>query len=345
MAEAARAQDWVRLLAPTRLEAFLREALGRMGSLVIEGRAPSGNSNVTAFIRFGDERLVVRRPPEGELLPTSHDMMREVRFLDAFRDTAVPVATVRARCEDPAVLGAPFYVMERKDGIVLQDGEPDHLRDPEVLGRLCDETIDVLANIHSADWRDRGLPGRPTGYLARQVARWSSQLGLTPSAKRLMGLERLTDWVTAHVPADIETSIVHGDYGFHNLIIGHDTPKVCAVLDWEMATLGDPIADLVWFLQGWGVDRNESGNPANYVTTWPGARTREQMLERYSARTGRLLKDELFYRLFSFWKGIIVTEGLYSAYLDGRNATPLVVRFETQIPARLKVALALLETA
>ena len=234
-------EDWVRLIAPDRLEAFLQGALGAPGPLVVEGRSLSGNSNITAFIRFGDESLVVRRPPEGELLPTSHDMMREVRFLRFYEDKPVPVARVRAASEDISILGAPFYVMERKDGVVLQDGEPEHLRDPEVLGKLCDAMIDTLAAIHAADWRGAGLPGRAGGYLQRQIARWRGQMALTPSAARLDGLDAVTDWLVARLPEDGETTVVHGDYGLHNMILGADTPEVSAVLDWEMATLGDPI--------------------------------------------------------------------------------------------------------
>lgn len=334
--------DWVRLIAPERLEPFLQEALGKPGPLIVEGRSESGNSNITAFIRFAGMRLVVRRPPAGELLATAHDMMREVKFLNVFRDTAVPVAKVYAASEDPSILGTPFYVMERKDGIVLQADDPPHLRDPEVLGRLCDNAIDVLAAIHGEPWQDRGLPGRPTGYLERQVARWNAQLAGTPSAERLKGLDELTRWVSANVPPNGETTIVHGDFGLHNMILSATEPKIEAVLDWEMATLGDPIADLVWFLQGWADPAQ--GNPANYVTLWPGARSREEMLRRYGQVTGRSLSNEVFYRLFSAWKGIIVQEGLYSGYLQGRTVTPLVRSFESQIPARLEKTLALLET-
>ena len=333
-------EDWIRLIAPERLEPFLKDALGGDGPLVVEGRSLSGNSNITAFIRFGDEQLVVRRPPPGDLLPSAHDMMREVRFLDVMAGTAVPAARVRASCEDPALLGAPFYVMERKHGRVLQDGEPAHLRDPAVLGRLCDEAIDVLAAIHAVEWRGRDLPGRAGGYLARQFKRWSGQQSLTPSAKRLVGLDQVTAWIGDNLPEDGETTIVHGDYGLHNMIVGADTPEVVAVLDWEMATLGDPLADLVWFLQGWGAA--DTGNPATYVTAWPGARSRDEMLARYARQTGRSLRNELFYRVFSTWKGIIVTEGLYSDHLGGRPSTPLVARFETQNPARVQVALELI---
>jgi aminoglycoside phosphotransferase (APT) family kinase protein len=334
--------DWVRLIAPDRLERFLADVIGGRGPLVVEGRAQSGNSNITAFIRFGDEQLVVRRPPEGDLLPTSHDVVREVRFLSVMADTPVPVARVRALCEDPDVLGAPFYVMDRVNGVVLQDGEPEHLREPMAVRRLCDTAVDVLAAIHSVAWEGRSLPGRPGGYLRRQLNRWSGQRALTPSADRLLGLDEVGAWLKENLPEDGETTIVHGDFGFHNMILaGGAAPAIAAVLDWEMATLGDPIADLVWFLQGWGAA--DSVNPATYITRWPGAQSREQMLERYARQTGRSLRSELFYRIFSIWKGVVVTEGLYSAYLAGQPSTALITTFEHHNPAQVRKALALIE--
>jgi aminoglycoside phosphotransferase (APT) family kinase protein len=333
-------ESWIEeLLRPQALEAYLRRELGRDDALTVTGRASSGSSNVTAFVRFGDDRLVVRRPPGGDLLPTAHDMLREARFLQAFAGTDVPVARVVATCEDTAVIGVPFYVMEQVDGIVLQQSEAGYLHDPDQLGRLCAAMVDVLASIHAAPWEGRGLPGRPTGYLERQVDRWTKQLSLTSSASRLVGLDEVTAWVHANVPAQAETTIVHGDFGLHNTIIGETEPRVAAVLDWEMATLGDPLADVVWFLQGWGVQRRSGvGNPANYVTHWPGAWTREQMLERYATATGRSLSNEHFYRVFSTWKGIIVTEGLYAAHLEGHGTNPTNVRFETEVPSQVEVA-------
>jgi aminoglycoside phosphotransferase (APT) family kinase protein len=333
------------LLAPARLEAFLRERTGRTDRLTIEGRAFSGSSNITAFMRFGDDRLVVRRPPPGELLPTAHDMMREVKFLEAFAGTDVPVARVIASSDDASVMGSPFYVMTRIDGVVLQQDEPAHLREPGAMDELCARLVEVLVAIHAEPWEGRDLPGRPTGYLDRQIKRWIGQLHLTPSARRLIGLDDVTNWIIANVPGETTTTIVHGDFGLHNMILGGSTPSVEAVLDWEMATLGDPLADLVWFLQDWGQAREgRSGNPANYVTTWPGAWSRERMLEHYARTSGRDLSDEHFYRVFSTWKGIIVTEGLYSAFLDGTAANPAVARFETEIPTRVEYARELVRT-
>ncbi|HEY2750234.1 phosphotransferase family protein [Phenylobacterium sp.] len=327
-----------------RLEQFLRETLGVDDPLEIEGRALSGSSNITVFIRLGDVALVLRRPPPGELLPTAHDMMREAAFLKALAGTAVPVPQLIAKCEDRSVLGAPFYVMSRVDGIVVQQEPPENLRDPAALEAACGNVVDCLAALHSIEWSGLGLPGRPHGYLERQVARWQAQLALTPSASRLPRLEVVTAWVSAHVPEQRATTIVHGDYGLHNLILDRSEPRVRAVLDWEMATLGDPIADLIWFLQGWGVATEPGvGNPANYLTTWPGAPSRSAMMDRYQAQTGRAVENELFYRVFSTWKGIIVTEGLYDAFLKGEAANPAVARFETQVPAQVERARALLE--
>ena len=336
--------SWESAVEREPLERFLRQALGGDGPLDIRGRALSGSSNITVFVRWAGEELVLRRPPTGELLPTAHDMMREAAFLEALAGSAVPIPRLRVKCEDATVLGAPFYVMDRVEGIVAQQGEPGRLREPAMLRASCENVVDVLAALHAVDWTGLGLPGRPQGYLVRQVARWSGQLALTESARRLRRLDEVTRWVTAHVPDQRETTIVHGDYGLHNLILDPEAPKVRAILDWEMATLGDPLADLVWFLQGWGVVKPPGvGNPANYLTTWPGAPTRREMIERYQATTGRSVENELFYRVFSTWKGIIVTEGLYSAYLRGNAANPAVARFEAEVPAQVDQACAMLE--
>ena len=332
------------LLQPAELEALLRRTLESDDHLVVEGRALSGSSNVTVFVSFGGRRLVVRRPPPGELLPTSHDMLREHAFLVALQGSAVPVATPVVAVEDPAVIGAPFYVMERVDGFVIQNDIPDELHAPETLRQLCEAAVDTLADLHAIDWRGLDLPGRPDGYLQRQLKRWTTQLSLTPSASRLDGIDRLTQWVQNNVPPDTETTIVHGDFGLHNLLFqldGSGGARVGAVMDWEMATLGDPLADLSWFLGSWGgAGAGRSGNPANVVTDWPGALTHEEMFARYAERSGRLQAHADFYRAFSAWKGIVILEGLYSAFIDGNAANPSVARFREQVPTQLAQILA-----
>ncbi len=328
------------LVRPGPLTELLRRHFGTKDEVVITGRAQSGSSNVTAFIAFGDRQLVVRRPPAGSLLPTAHDVGREYRFIAALHGSAVPVARPILYCDDASIVGSQFYVMERVDGYVLQQRIPDSLRDPKNLTDLCTSAVTTLAVLHDVDWRGLDLPGRPDGYLHRQVARWSSQARLTPTANRLIGLDRLTEWVTSHIPDSLEATIVHGDYGLHNLLFREGDNTVAAVMDWEMATLGDPLADLTWFVGGWMASPDgESGNPANDVVAWPGALSQAEMYDLYSELTGRQISNLDFYRAFNSWKGIVILEGLYSTYLNGHAANASVARFAHTVPARLEQTL------
>jgi aminoglycoside phosphotransferase (APT) family kinase protein len=325
------------LVRPEVLTRLLRENFGTDDDVVITGRAQSGSSNVTAFVSFGSRELVVRRPPAGELLPTAHDMGREYAFISALHGSAVPVAEPVLQCTDPSLIGAPFYVMERVQGYVLHGGAPDDLHEPDNLRHLCVSAITTLSMLHAVDWTDLRLPGRPDGYLARQIKRWSSQLELTATAKRLDGIDRLTAWITSHVPPDVPATIVHGDYGLHNLLFHRDDHTVAAVMDWEMATLGDPMADLSWFLGGWvaPVD-GQFGNPANYIVAWPGALSQDEMYAHYADLTGRDVSNLAFYQAFNAWKGIVILEGLYSTYLNGHAANDSVEAFAEVVPARIE---------
>jgi aminoglycoside phosphotransferase (APT) family kinase protein len=325
------------LVRPEVLTELLQKHFGTDDQVVVTGRAQSGSSNVTAFIAFGEKQLVVRRPPAGELLPTAHDVGREYRFLAALHGSPVPVARPILYCDDAGVIGSPFYVMERVDGYVLQQRIPDSLRDPANLTRLCTSAMTTLAVLHGVDWRGLDLPGRPDGYLQRQVARWSSQIRLTPTATRLVGLDRLTEWVTSHVPETFDATIVHGDFGLHNILFRDSDNTVAAVMDWEMATLGDPLADLTWWVGGWNPSPDgQSGNPANDVVAWPGALSQADMYKLYTELTGRPLSNLDFYRAFNSWKGIVILEGLYSTYLNGHAANSSVARFAHTVPAQLE---------
>lgn len=331
------------LADPGRVAEFLADAAGmERRSLTITGQAKSGSSNVTLFISWGDEEMVLRRPPRGPLLPTSHDMLREYRFLTALQDTSVPVPRTVAVCEDVGVIGVPFYVMERVDGALLQDGCPPALQNAAARRQLCESAIDALVAIHGVDWDSRGLADRRDPYLQRQLRLWARQLELTSTKDRLPGLDKVGGWLEKHMPPLQAPTIVHGDFGLHNMIVTADVPaRVRAVLDWEMATIGDPLADLVWFLRGWGIW--PGANPANEITSLPGALTADEMFELYHEKSGRSLTNRKFYDVFSAWKGAIILEGLYASYLEGNAANKNVARFEHEVPESVRKLLAQLE--
>lgn len=327
------------LIPPAALAAYLRQHLpGDDAPLRIE-RHEAGYSNETFFVARGAEQWVLRRPPRGELLPTAHDVLREARVLTALRDTAARIPQVVAVCDDPTVIGTPFYLMERVDGVVIREELPSQFDPVPERQRIGEEMIDTLVELHAVEWQRDGLRdlGRPGGFLERQLRRWSGQLDLTlPRTRPLPGIAEVTRWLHAHAPQQHETTLVHGDFKLDNVIFAADPPaRLRAVFDWEMATLGDPLTDLGWLLVYWG-DTGESpeqmmpGN--NQITMHPGFHTREQLVARYEARSGRTLTHMRFYATFALWKLAIIIEGLYRHYLEGTAANARTAEFEWRVP-------------
>lgn len=276
--------------------------------VAVEGRAPGGASNVTWFVRVGDVAAVLRHAPRtGATLATAHDLVREARALRALASTAVPVPRLLACCEDDTVLGVPFVVTERRSGACLADRAPVHLD----VGSLADHAVDVLADLHSVDHARFDIVVPATSYLLRQIDRWHVQLQRTPTARRLGDLDPVVAWLHDARPVDEARTIVHGDYGFHNLLVS--ASRVEAVLDFELATLGDPVADLYSFLKSWGPGAL-APNPANdLVARAPAARTRDELLARYAGRTGRpVLEHRSFYDAFGLWRSIGIFEGIHA---------------------------------
>jgi aminoglycoside phosphotransferase (APT) family kinase protein len=315
--------------------AWLRVEIGFEGGLECVGRATAGSSNVTWFLRADDCDWVLRHPPPGPSLPSANDMAREWRYLSGLRGTGVPVPGVVASCEDLAVLGVPFLVVERSPGAPLHQFVPPVLRaDPDARRALAFEAVDVLAALHRVDWRARGLVGSSTPYLQRQVRRWSDQLARASTASRLRGLDEITAWIVERMPAPSDEVIVHGDYGFHNLLV--DSTRVTAVLDWELAAIGDPLADVANFLKSWGPDApSVAGNPGNDALTALGAPSVNEMRARYAERTGRQLDEFGWYDAFVLWRSVVMLEGLYARHVAGTGVDPNGDRFETMVPAQL----------
>jgi aminoglycoside phosphotransferase (APT) family kinase protein len=320
----------------TRLRHYLSQCLpGGADEVAVTGFAASGSSNITAFLEVDGARLVLRRPPAGELLPTSHDMIREYRFVHALEGSAVPVPATVLACTDPTVIGAPFYIARRVDGAILQEQIPAGYADPSRLATLSHHVVDTLAALHDIHWQHMDLPYRPGAYLQRQISRWGRQLELTDTAPRLAGMPAVTNWLKAQCPADAGQVIVHGDYGLHNMIVGiPPQTRVSAVVDWELATIGDPLADLAWFLASWGPDGG-GRNAANVITTWAGAPSAADLLDRYARARGRSAGNWTFYQAFTLWKRAVMTEGLYSRYVNGTAANPAVARFREDVPRQV----------
>ena len=340
--EQAAALDLPPLLVRRPLEAFLDAH--RLGSGPVEARPiGEGHSNVTFEIRRGDERWVLRRPPRPPLPPSAHDVLREAQLLRAVRDAAVRTPVVVAATDDESVIGAPFYVMERLEGEVLTTAVPPALDGPGDRRRIAEELVDALVEIHAVDWRACGLEGygKPTGYLDRQLRRFSG-LWEHNRTRELPTVERLTAWLTDHRPESGEATIVHGDYRLGNVMLAPEPPpRVVAIFDWELATIGDPLADVGYLVATWAEPGEDAGGLFGGVTADGGFPTREELIARYEASSGRSMSDVRWYTTLALWKAVVFLEGSYKRRLAGTTEDAFFDLLETGVPALAERALAI----
>ena len=304
----------------SRLQTYLDEkAPGLVGAPLTAALVAGGRSNLTYVL---NEVFVLRRPPLGHVLATAHDMAREFRVISALGPTAVPVPEALLLCEDDSVLGAPFYLMARVPGVVLRHREQTDPLGPDNRRRIAEAMMDTLAELHLVDPAEVGLSqfGRPEGFLERQVRRWTGQLEKSRS-RDLPAADELRDRLAAAIPASPRTGIVHGDYRLDNLIVDPDTRRIAAVLDWEMATLGDPLTDLGLLLAYWNVlDRIKTGrNPiADGLGAAAGFPSGDELLARY-ARSAPLSDDLHWYVGLACYKLAVVLEGIHYRYTQGQT--------------------------
>jgi aminoglycoside phosphotransferase (APT) family kinase protein len=288
-----------------------------------------GHSNVTYLVRRDGAEVVLRRPPRGPLPPSAHDVLREARVLAALAGRA-RVPPVLAVCEDPAVIGAPFYVMRKVKGHVVTRTIPSALDRPDDRRRMGEELVDALVEVHAVDWRAAGLEGfgKPTGYLERQVRRF---LGLWEHnrTRAIPAVESVGEWLRSHMPESGPATVVHGDYRLGNTMMAPDAPaRMVAIFDWEMATIGDPLADVGYMCTLW-VDRNDPPNlfELSKVTREEGFPLREELIARYEDRSGRSMTDIRWYRTLALWKSIVFMEGNYKRAMEGRTDDPYLKGF------------------
>jgi aminoglycoside phosphotransferase (APT) family kinase protein len=294
-----------------------------------------GHSNVTYLIERGEREVVLRRPPRPPLPPSAHNVLREARLLRALRDTPARVPEVLAVGEDEATIGAPFYVMERVEGDAIVASLPPALDTPAERQRIGEELIDALVEIHAVDWRAAGLEdfGKPTGYLERQLRRFGGLWELNKT-REIPAVEGVGAWLAAHMPdpnPPIPATIVHGDYRLGNTMFALDAPaRLTAVLDWEMATIGDPLADIGYLCMMWA----ERGDPSEglraalgNVTRGEGFYTREQLIARYEERSRRSVGDVRWYVALALWKSVVFMEGNYKRAIAGTTDDPYLKQF------------------
>ncbi|MDN4474654.1 phosphotransferase family protein [Demequina sp. SYSU T00192] len=306
------------LLVLEPLEAYL-DAQGVPPGELAWRRIGDGQANLTYELRRGGDRLVLRRGPRPPYPPSAHDMVREARFLTTVGAAGMPVPRVRAVCEDDAVLGVPFYLMDLVEGEVVTGNLPAGFTEAPARRALVEAAVDALADLHAVPLEgDVATLGRPAGYLERQVRRFA-QLWPLNTRREVPLVERVGERLAATMPAQARSSIVHGDYRLGNLM--YATPgRVAAILDWEMAALGDPLADLGYLVATY----SEAGTPATPmdltpVTALPGFPTRRELVERYAARTGADVSALPWYEALALWKSAIFCEAMHTRWLDGQR--------------------------
>src|ERR1044071_5719410 len=311
-----------------RLLAYLGEHLpGLDGPLTVE-QFPAGFSNLTYLLRIGDRELVLRRPPIGAKIKTAHDMNREYRILSHLHPVYDKVSRPLLFCDDETVLGAPFYVMERVDGIILRAQPPRGIElSPPLMRRLSETFIENLAEIHEIDYEAAGLGdlGSPQGYVRRQVEGWTKRY-YNARTDEVTSIESLADWLHQNLPADSERpALIHNDYKYDNLVLApDDLARVIAVLDWEMATIGDPLMDFGTSLGYWveATDPEEWQRYGFGLTSLPGSLTRNELLEHYEKRTGRRIEEPVFYFAYGLLKIAVIVQQIYFRYQKGLTRDP-----------------------
>jgi len=304
-----------------RLRPFLLEHFGHSGPISVD-QFPSGHSNLTYLVRMDDREVVLRRPPFGSKVRSAHDMGREYRVLSKLH-TDYPLAPrALLYCDDLSILNAPFYLMEPIRGmIVRRDPPPGVPFPPETARRLSEAFLDSLARLHGLDYAAIGLGdlGKPQGYLERQVKGWIERYH-NSKTQDLPEVERISTWLTERMPAGHETTLVHNDYKYDNVVLDpDDATNIVGVLDWEMCTLGDPLTDLGTTLAYWAdpQDPEELREIRSAPTTLPGTLTRAQLIERYAVATGRDTGDMSFYLTFARFKVAVIIQQIYYRYAQG----------------------------
>ena len=311
-------------LPTDRLDGYLRQHLpGISGALSVE-QFPHGHSNLTYLLRLRSTELVLRRPPFGNQVKTAHDMGREYRVLSGLYASYPAAPRPCLYCADESVLGAPFYIMERRHGVILRKHlPPDSVVNAATTRRLGLAFVDNLALLHSLDYNSAGLGdlGKPEGYVARQVNGWIKRYA-EAKTEEVPALDRVARWLANNLPAEAGAALIHNDYKYDNLLLDpDDLTRIVAVLDWEMATVGDPFMDLGTTLGYWveAADPEALQTLAAGPTFLPGSLTRQELIVRYQEKTGRPLANGLFYYCFGLFKIAGIVQQIHARYVRGHT--------------------------
>ena len=277
---------------------------------------PRGHSNLTYLLTAGEREFVLRRPPVGSKVKSAHDMGREARILLKLHPVFPLAPQVVAICDDPSVLGAPFYLMERIRGTILRGPAPKEA--PADASALCRAFVQTLASLHAVDWRAAGLEGKPEGFVRRQVEGWTRRWH-DAKTEEVPDADAIARWLAERIPVERGAAFIHNDFKYDNVVLTEDFARVVGVLDWELSTVGDPLMDLGTSLGYWVEESDPEPLKAFAFgpTFLPGSLTRRQLVEEYGRITGRDVSGMLFYYCFALFKIAVIAQQIYKRYVQG----------------------------
>lgn len=310
-----------------RLRDYLQSRAPELSGPLAIQQFPRGHSNLTYLVRAKGQDWVLRRPPFGSQVQGAHDMGREYRILSRLSAVFPKAPRPLLYCDDTNILGAPFYLMERREGIILRSRPPEGMvLDAELMRAICLSFIDSFAELHAIDIESNGFTtlGKPEGYTSRQVLGWARRHEQAQTS-HLPDLEAISAWLSGRIPRESGASLVHNDYKLDNLVLDIDDPsQIIGVLDWEMSTIGDPLMDLGTSLAYWveAGDPEELREIAFGPTMLRGALTREEIVSRYEERSGRQVTDPLYYYVFGIFKVAVILQQIYFRYRQGLTRDP-----------------------
>jgi aminoglycoside phosphotransferase (APT) family kinase protein len=337
------------------LDCYLRAHLPDRSSAVDPTAAieieqfPGGHSNLTYLIRYGEQELVLRRPPIGPVAPTAHDMPREYKLLSIINPLFPLAPKPILLCEDLEVIGAPFYLMERRRGFIVRFTVPEQIGENlELRKDLSKNVVDTLVALHAVNIQATGIVniGKPEGFVSRQVHGWAERWRRSQTGE-LAQMDQVIEWLADRIPpGPANPTIVHNDFKLDNLMLAQADPaRVVAVLDWEMCTVGDPLIDVGLLLTYWTMQVGKGNSSLRAITNGPGWLTREEIIRRYEARTGRDLSGIVFYETFARFKVAVVIQQIYFRYVQRQTRDERFRNFDSLVRELIQEALALVQQA
>jgi len=313
---------------PAQVEPFLRRTLPEAAGPISILQFPKGHSNLTYLVRIGEREVVLRRAPFGVKVKSAHDMKREYDILSALKGVYRRAPKPIAFCDDESLIGAKFYLMERVRGIILRGDKPPAgiTFSPELLRQTSTALVDNLADLHAVDVTRLPLAGlgHPQGYVGRQVTGWTQRY-VNAKTDEIPGVEAAAAWLSSNMPKESGAAVIHNDYKYDNVLLDpKDLTRIVAVLDWEMATIGDPLMDLGSFIGYWAdPDDLDALRTRAYGPTYlPGSLSRLQLVERYAQTSGRAVGPILFYYVFALFKIAVIVQQIYKRYVEGSTRDP-----------------------